>query len=144
MPNVSPHFDIREFVSEYIYTRFGGAAQTFIDPRLVHAAEWLRVKLDVPLIANDWHNGGHFQSRGYRQPDSSVGATFSQHKFGRALDLSSPKMSCADMYAFILAHEKEALENHITTLEDIRETKTWLHISCQWNPVSDKILIIRP
>ena len=144
MAKVSEHFKIEELVPEYIFKRYGASAQTFLDPRMIQAAEWLRTEMGVPMICNDWNIGGHFQNRGFRLPDSTVGATLSQHKFGRALDLSSPKVSCQEMYDFVMANQVEALAHNLTTMEDIRDTKTWLHISCQWNPIQDKILIIRP
>jgi hypothetical protein len=141
---LSPHFDLRELVPESVYTRYGASAQTFLDPRLIQALEWLRTKTGWRLKANDWHTGGHFQNRGFRLPDSTVGATLSQHKFGRAVDLSSIDATTKQLYDVILENQSEALANNLTTIEAIEATPTWVHISCQWNPPGNKILIIHP
>lgn len=145
MPNVSPHFQIEELVPEYIYKRFGTSSTWFINPRLVHALEWIRVKSGWRLKINDWHTGGHFQNRGYRTPDSSVGGSLSQHKLTNAADISSVDATTQQIYDFILANEKEAIENGISCMEDINSTPTWNHIDVRFiaSPQT-KILIVKP
>lgn len=145
MPNISPHFKAEELVPEYIFKRFGANATWFINPRLVAALEWLRTKTGWRLVVNNWHTGGPFQNRGYRTPDSTVGSSMSQHKLSNAADVSSPDASAKEIYEFILAHETEAIENGITCLEDISDTKTWVHLDIRFiaSPQT-KLLIVRP
>jgi hypothetical protein len=90
----------------------------------------IRERWGVPLICNDWHTGGRLQQRGFRAFESTVGAALSQHKFGRAADLSSSKMSADRMRADILANPDDPAFRFISRIEDGRDSPTWLHLDC--------------
>lgn len=142
---ISEHFFAEELVPEYIYKRFGQSSTWFINPRLVHALEWLRTKSGWRLKINDWHTGGKFQNRGYRLPDTKVGGSLSQHKLGNAADFSSPDATPKELYDFILAHEADAIKAGFTTLEDFGSTGTWVHADTRFiaSPQT-KLLIVKP
>lgn len=81
------YFDIRELVPEAVYEARGEKAWQLIDPRLIENADALREKLNVPLTCNNWHTGGPRDQSGLRVPGQSYYKPFSQHSFGRAMDL---------------------------------------------------------
>ena len=57
-----------------------------LDWRVLWTADRLRERYGK-MIANTWLWGGDHKERGLRDPMTSTGAAWSQHKFGRALDL---------------------------------------------------------
>lgn len=65
------------------------------------------------------------------EKDSCGGATYSQHKFGRACDVVSRKTSAQEMRDYIIQNRNKF--PHITTLED---TVSWLHFDIR--PTNNK------
>lgn len=128
---VSNNFYLDEFVPRSIYKRYGEKSIWFLDPRLIQLAQGLRDFLGVPVRINNWITGGRRQYSGYRPPRSSVGAYYSQHKFGRALDIQI-KLSALDLKSYdelreiIRTNYKHFKTLGVTTIE--KGTKTWLHL----------------
>lgn len=56
------------------------------DPRTLYVADAIRKRYGK-MTANTWYWGGQHQYRGWRPARCKVGATYSQHRFGRAEDL---------------------------------------------------------
>lgn len=139
-----PNFRIEEFVPRSIYNRFGDNAIRFLDFRLLQTAQKIRNEFGVPMIINNWHSGGRLQNRGYRTPYSSVGATYSQHKMGRAIDFNILGMTSDEVYEYILEHEKKFRIMGITTMEDKQFTRSWTHIDLRVSNLLEKILIVTP
>lgn len=110
----------------------------FMDKRIVDIAQKLR---DVfgPITINN----NRFNWRGYRTPGCGVGAQFSQHRFGRALDLQFHETTPEQVQAFILDNEEEFLKAGLTRIENAAKTKTWLHIDCM-HTGKEKIVIFNP
>lgn len=82
-----------------------------------------------PLIINDWVWGGNNHYRGFRPPNSDVGAARSQHKFGRAVDLI-PKHVHPDKIREDIINHKHPYMDKIKAIEmDI----SWLHIDVRNN-----------
>jgi len=127
------YFRVEELFPRVLVERFAGFSDRLwvcIDPRLLWTLDAIRERWGVPLTCNDWHTGGRLQQRGFRQFDSTVGAALSQHKFGRAADLSSAKMSADKMRADILANPDDPAFRFISRIEDGRDSPTWLHLDC--------------
>lgn len=142
---VSEHFSLVEFVSQPVWNQFHESALWFIDPRLITSVEWLRKMLKVPLVCNNWHTGGTFQNRGFRPQGSPNFKPFSQHSFGRALDLSSPEMPHKDVYKWVLDNQDLILANTaFTTIEDIEIAGTWLHADIRSRPNAKELLVVKP
>lgn len=92
-----------------------------------------------PLIVNTWHNGGNRQNSGLRFADTSVGAVISQHKFGRAIDFISNKVTPAEIYEDLVSvggrkpgfkylnHEYTEPWHRLSRLE-YYDGMTWTHI----------------
>jgi hypothetical protein len=128
---MSKYFKIQEFVPSTIFALFGKKSWWFINPTMVAIADQLREDCGVPLICNNWHVGGTYQNRGYRTPQTTVGARYSQHRLGNALDLSSPQMTPAQMLQVIERNKEKYVALGLTTIEDLPYTPTWLHLDCR-------------
>lgn len=112
----------------------------FIDIRIVLVAQKLREKFGAITI-----NGGVFNLSGYRPFDCKTGAKYSQHKFGRALDLKFHKegVSPESVQKYIIENQEEFIKLGLTRIENAEITKTWLHIDCMFTGLNE-ILIFNP
>lgn len=140
---VSTHFDLREFVPKATHDRWGDKSLRFIDPRLFAIAQALRDEYG-PLEINDWHLGGGHQLRGYRPPDCTTGGKESAHKRGMAIDVQFDEETPAQVYAAILANKSKWTAMGVTTMEDVNDTPTWLHIAVENWGKPGEIVIVNP
>ena len=127
MTKVRPHFRLKEFVPPNIYDEFGGKSIWFLDQRMLDLAEFYRTFFDAPVTVNTWHRGGNMSLRGYRPPMTNTGATFSQHKFGRAFDCTIEGYSPDEVRQTIFEHEQVFMDKGLTTLESGQKAPTWVH-----------------
>ena len=124
------YFALNEVVHPGAIQARGEKAWELMDERILRGADWLRELFGACTI-NGKFNGKGFTESGLRDPFTATGAKFSQHKFGRALDLKFHKVSVKEVYEYIIRNPSEARANGITTVEDIAYTPTWLHIDCR-------------
>ena len=139
---VSKDFVIEEFVPEEIYQQFGDKSIWFIDPKIIQIAQFFRDRYNLPITINDWHNDGLRKYSGFRQPHEDIGATLSQHRFGRAIDmkwLNQGKLTIDMIRDDIKQHQLVFMTVGVTTVEE--GTETWLHADCRHTGL-DKILFI--
>lgn len=140
---VSDSFYLDEFIPPDIYRERGARSISLIDQRIIIATQFLREQFNVPVIVNNWFNGGRFQESGLRSPLTRTGAKWSQHKFGRASDLKC-SLGPTKMKEILLEHEQYLIENQlITTVENVDKTPTWLHIDCRYTGLK-KIQFVDP
>ena len=118
------YFDVRELVTPSVYERFGEKAFMFIDNRILRTADMLRERFG-PITINTWFFGGTSQCRGFRSSDCTIGAAFSQHRFGRALDMSFRNYSAEEIREDMRKNGDNAAYEFITRCED---GVSWLHI----------------
>jgi hypothetical protein len=140
------YFALNEVVHPGAIQALGKRAWTLMDERILRGADWLR-ELFGPCTINGKFGGKGFTESGLRDPFTKTGAPFSQHKFGRALDLKFHKVTCKEVYDYIIRNPGQARENGITTVEDIAFTGTWLHIDCRLLPESfpeNGVLVVKP
>ena len=114
-----------------------------IDPRILQAADALRDRYGS-MLCNTWVFGGETHYRGWR-PQCSPGARYSQHRFGRALDLI-PKHVEVDEIREDLRRFRKGIDsldgrNHITRVENV---VGWLHIDCSNVWPGDVIYFFNP
>ena len=140
---ISKNFIIQEFVPQSVYEKWGEKSIWFVQPRIILLAQFLREKFGRPVTINDWHNGGSYQERGYRLPDSPTGGYQSQHKFGNAIDFNIYDLTPDEIRHEILANQSVFMSNGLTTLEDAAYAPTWVHGDCR-NTRMDEILIVKP
>lgn len=124
------YYDTNEIVPRTLHDRLRLSGQLhrvwwLFDPRLLYIADRLRVRFG-PMRINDWAMGGDLNYRGFRPEGCGVGSEFSDHKFGRALDLSAwnGSVSAVEMREAILADPWHEDFQYITVIEmDV----DWLH-----------------
>jgi hypothetical protein len=135
---VSKNFNLKEFVSPIMYDRYGEKALWFIDPRIIESAQSLRDNLGLSLTINNWAYGGDRYMSGLRTSDMEIYRPFSQHSFGRAVDIISTEITGEEMRQHILSNQE--LYPHITTLEG---DTSWLHMDCR-NRTEEGIQVFLP
>jgi len=141
---ISDDFYLDEVIPPEIYSVRGEKSLALMDDRILKGLQLLRTYARVPFVINNWQGGGKFHESGLRLPNTRTGAKWSQHKFGRALDIKPKGMTIRQLFAILKAHEDEFVsQGLITTVENIDFTLTWLHIDCR-NTGIDKLLIVNP
>lgn len=116
------HFELKElFPNDLIMNYSSKFLWKLFDTRILISLESLRTNLDRPIIVNYGNN----RLRGFRPFNCHIGATFSQHKFGRAIDLDVKDMTAAEVRNYII--ENQNLYPYITRLEN---NVSWVHIDC--------------
>jgi hypothetical protein len=140
------YFALNELVPPDVIQARGEQAWQLMDERILRGADWLREKFG-PCVINGKFGGKGFSESGLRSPFTTTGAKWSQHKFGRAVDLKFLKVNVKEVYDYILANQPEARANGITCVENINATPSWLHIDCRLLPESypaNGILVVNP
>jgi hypothetical protein len=119
-------FELYELFPKKFFLKYNNSKLwLFFDLRILLTIQYLRERYGS-MIANDWYWKGRNQYRGWRPFDCSIGAAFSQHKFGRAVDLIPAKTTAQKIREDILASPFDKTFKFITIIEaDI----PWLHIS---------------
>ena len=80
------YFALNELVPPDVIASRGEQAWQLMDDRILRGADWLREKFG-PCVINGKFGGKGFTESGLRSPFTTTGAKWSQHKFGRAVDL---------------------------------------------------------
>ena len=153
---LSANFNVTELVPPEVYNKWGDNSIWFINPKLIDCLELLKkittdfYQEDVKIIINNWDNGGNFKYSGFRPPNIDVeigGATFSQHKLGNAADvkcyIKNRQIPVNQILDLVLSNKTKFMNLGLTTIEDIKFTKTWLHMDCRWTG-KDDLLIVKP
>jgi len=140
MDYIPKHFQSYEVVPREVHKAFEAVNQIYkiwwlFDPRILKAADRIRERYGR-MTCNDWFWGGKNHYRGWRPPGCNVGAKYSQHRFGRALDLIPSEVTAEDIRRDIKAGED--FGNSVTCVED---DVSWLHIDCR---NYQGLLIVRP
>lgn len=133
------HFKLQELIPPDIYQQRGEAAWELLDARLLITLDALRDELGA-LTVNNWHLGGTYKESGLRSMESTTGASWSQHRFGRAADCKFV-ITPSETRDYIIANQ--SLFPYLTTMENVDATPTWLHIDVRNNP-SAEIRIVNP
>ena len=104
------YFTLKELLPPSIYndkTISDDAKWGLFDERILIAADLLREKFGVCTI-----NSGSLDSCGFREMNDNAGAKYSQHKFGRALDLHFKNAKADDVRQWIRQY-KNTLICHV-------------------------------
>ncbi|RLC68309.1 MAG: hypothetical protein DRH97_03565 [Chloroflexi bacterium] len=139
---IPKYFDIKELTPPEmgsIIKKHGAAWAwaTLFDPRLLKTMDYLREQFGV-LYANNWKQGTCY--RGFRPDGCDIGATYSQHRFGRAVDLIPKELSASEIRQEILRCQNGPRYQYIGGLE---MGIHWLHIDTRAR-LTDKILTFNP
>ena len=136
---VSQNFSLSEFIDRDTYKRFGDSSIWFIDQRIIHIAQLLRDRVDLPITIN----GGQYNWSGFRSPSCTLGAKLSQHRFGRAIDVKVKGMTPVEVGEEIEENFEIYKKAGLTTIENVEHTKTWNHLDVRWTN-QDKLKIVNP
>lgn len=137
---IAQDFIIQEFVPKSIYKKFGKNSIWFVDPYLIKFCQWLRDYTQAPITINDWHRGGNYSESGLRDPLTSTGAKYSQHKFGKAVDIKVAG-HLPETVREIIRENFSVLRDWygITTIE--KDTPTWTHVDTRYTGLDELLQI---
>jgi hypothetical protein len=107
-----------------------------MDYRILKTVDVIREFFGKPCTINNWHLGGSRTNSGYRTPLTATGARWSQHRFGRAVD-----MLIKDVDAETARKEILKEKNHFPYVTVIEDKVSWLHVDCRAVSGSDIVLI---
>jgi len=99
-------------------------AWQIFDPRILQVADLIRKRYGK-MVCNTWHWGGVCHYRGWRSSECTVGTEYSQHRFGRAIDLIPVEVVVEEIRKDIKAGENF---HWITCIE---QNVSWLHVDCR-------------
>ena len=129
------HFDIKELVDIYTYEDMKEKSWWLFDERALKTLDRLREKFGVAIV-NNWSFGGDYQFRGFRPQDYFLCVPYSQHRYGRAFDVTFKHKTAHFVRQYILEHKEEF--PYITCLEmDVN----WLHFDVR---NVEPIMVIKP
>lgn len=135
------HFRIEELVPQETFYAHWGASWSFLNPHALMALDSIRELFDCPVTVNNWLWGGHFNYRGLRPKDCSIGADYSQHRLGNAFDCDVKGHTAEEVRETILASKDLFGIQHINCIEaDVN----WLHFDCRNIPYEDRIKVVYP
>ena len=128
---ITENFHLDEFIHPDYMRKFGQNALWFIDHRIVTIAQELRTDLGVPITINNYETGGQYKSSGLRVQSAKIGAKYSQHKYGRAIDCKFKGITIQEAFDFLMHNQVKYFNLVLTTIENIEHTPTWLHLDCR-------------
>ena len=126
----SKSFELVELVGPQTIKDRGDQAIQLIDNRIIIVAQALRDFLNVPITINNWSAGGILHESGLRDINTTTGALYSQHKYGRALDLHFQGITPEQVRQAIRNNWPKFKAAGLTTIE--LNTPTWVHIDCRF------------
>ena len=153
---LTKNFSLSEFIDPSIYKELGDTSIKLLDSRLPIIAQEVKdiltehYKKNVRVTINGNLNGHIYTESGLRKDNTTTGAKWSDHKYGRAIDCKfslddSTVLPIKDVY-FILTQAdnlSRLLKLGLTTIEDINYTKTWLHLSVRYT-LKEGLTIVQP
>lgn len=147
---LTEHFYLDEFIPPEIYSARGVKSIALLDMRIIAGVQFLREKAQekygssVSFTVNNWYNKGKRHESGLRLPNTRTGAKWSQHKYGRAVDIVPKGLSVAQLFEIVKDNERYLIDaGFITTIENIAYTKTWLHVDCRYTGL-ENLRIVNP
>lgn len=125
---------LSEVVPANVYNQWGNAAMWFIDIRIVRVAQYISDNINPEkheaVTINGMFDNEMFNESGFREFDTTTGASKSQHKFGRALDIKFHNYTPDRIRQFIKDNWAVLKEIGLTTIE--KDTPAWIHIDCRY------------
>lgn len=134
---VSKNFNMTEFLTPEDFKKVmqtKDPMKTFyslVDPKIVELAQFYRDFFKAEIIINNWSYGGTYTLRGKRPKNTTVGASNSQHKIGRAFDCDVKGLTAEQVRQIIKQNKNlffskglRRVENNVNWVHsDIKETK---------------------
>lgn len=121
------YFKIHELVPPKVYEQRGEKAWELMDDRILRTADLLREEFGAAII-NNYKHGGDREWSGLRTSDSPWFSPYSQHSFGRAIDIIFKDVGADEVRQYILDNPKYFLLRYINAIE---LGTSWLHLDCR-------------
>ncbi len=118
------HFAIHELVDKDTYNARGNESWELLDNRLLWTIDRLRERYGLMTI-NDWAWLGDRSWSGLRTSESPWYSPYSQHTFGRAVDILFQDYTAESIRQNILAHPDDGDFKYINSLE---LGVSWVHL----------------
>lgn len=158
------HFKPYELVPPSVYQQRGSKSIQLLDNELLIAIDFIREELGLPITINDWYYGGQYSQRALRTFEyyhglvldnvASTGVemsasaiklvalndmnnSFSQHRFGAALDFKVKNMESGAVRAWLIENRNHPKLRCIRFIED---GVSWVHIDVR--PTENDMLIV--
>lgn len=133
----SDHFFIDQLVPKEIYMTFYDKSIMFLDAKTESMLEGIRNYFGVPLIINDWFEGGNRYKSGFVLPEDNNESKYSMHILGKAFNLVFPPKTDYERIRQTIRERYDSFKKMgITTIES--DTLDHLHIDCR-NTGMDKL-----
>lgn len=139
---VNKNFCLDEFLPKQLYKdneMTPWKLQLCIDIRIVTVAQALRDRFGE-LTINNWYHGGDREWSGLRIPGSPYYSKFSQHSFGRAIDVISTKVTAEEMRNDIRKNYNFYKHLGVTRIES---GTSWLHVDLGYS-VLGSLMEVKP
>jgi hypothetical protein len=142
---IPEHFTIQELLPKSFYNnnkhRMPFLWSIIFDERLLRVIDAIREDFG-PMKCCDWSYGGKRNWSGFRPPSCGIGATLSQHRFGRAVDL----LPMGDITPDEIRDEIIKAQNDITwkDIGGLEMNITWLHIDVRSRDTNGQIQLFYP
>ena len=133
------NFKSYEIVSKDVFGLFGDQVWMLFRPEALMSLDNIRSWFDRPVIVNNWASGGDLQFRGFRPFDCTIGARYSQHRFGGAFDFDVQGVTADEVRKVILDNEDHERFQYITCLEI---NVSWTHFDVRNIP--NRIRLVKP
>lgn len=122
---VQKYFGIKELVCPHVYDKHREYAWNFFDPRLLDTLLVIREKINLPIVVNNWAQGGNLTQRGLRcnicplvkEKTSLEKLYMSAHNQGMAIDFNVNGMSVEEVHQWL--KKNQIWLPHPIRLEDI-------------------------
>jgi hypothetical protein len=169
---LTENFDLREFVSQVTWNKWGTNSLWFIDLRLVYFFQSFKLYLirhfqisdsnvvNVLITINNWNTGGVRQWSGYRPPifyrtgDGKKNPdTESLHRQGKAGDCiitivyrngMRRVVPMAEIHDIIMKNQSVFWHMGLRRIESLKDAPTWLHADIAETGLDwqDKIMVV--
>lgn len=135
------YFTLAELVPSEVQTELGDRAVILLEPRMLMMIDGIRQFFGKPVTINNWVFGGEFKLRCYRPGDTTTGAKWSKHKFGRAADMDISGFTAEQARSVILANHKNPYLSYISVME---AGVNWVHADCRNIISANGIVMVNP
>lgn len=138
---ISENFFLDEFVPKELHDliKKGEAKLSdYQDVRIPVLVQWIRTQVGKSVNINNWIDGGEFDERGVRMPNTKTGAAKSRHKFEQkdgiitrksdAIDIQIGIMNGRQMYEWAQENKEALFGLGVRTIEHFTLTPGWLHL----------------
>jgi hypothetical protein len=133
------HFRPEEFVPPQVFADLKERSLLVMDYRILKTAEAVRTFFGASVTICNWVWGGKRTLSGFRPPETSLGALYSQHKFGRAIDCIIRGVPAQEAREAISSHRERF--PYVTVVE---RDVSWLHVDCRAITGTDEVVWINP